>query len=101
MQSILEILAINVKEGTSKKTNAAYKIPEAQCVLRNEDGSVGGVGVLVIPKSLEAVAKPGIFTGSFALESASYGPDQGRIVARLVGLVPVPQRARPAVAPGA
>ncbi len=93
MQSLLEILVINVKAGTSKKSGAAYSIPEAQCVLRNDDGTVAGVGVLVIPKALEEHAKPGIFTGSFALEAASYGPDQGRIVARLTGLVPVPPNA--------
>lgn len=92
MQSILEILVINTKEGTSKKSGQAYRIPEAQCVLRNDDGSVAAVGVLVIPKQLEDVAKPGIFTGSFALEAATFGENQGRIVAKLVGLTPVPQR---------
>jgi hypothetical protein len=50
MQSILEILVINVKDGTSKKTNQPYRIPEAQCVLRNQDGTVGAVGVLVRPQ---------------------------------------------------
>lgn len=90
MQSILEILVINTKSGTSKKSGQAYSIPEAQCVLRNDDGSVSAVGVLVIPKHLEEVAKPGIFTGVFALEAASYGENQGRIVAKLSGLTAVP-----------
>jgi len=93
MQSILEILVINTKAGKSKKTGNDYSIPEAQCVLRNDDGSVAAVGVLVIPKKLEDVAKPGVFTGSFALEAASYGENQGRIVAKLVGLTPVPPNA--------
>ena len=69
---ILEILVINVKSGKSKKSGNDYSIPEAQCILRNDDGSAAAVGVLVIPKALEDVAKPGIFTGSFALNPPVY-----------------------------
>lgn len=91
MQSILEILVIHVKEGKAKKTGADYRIPEAHCVLRNDDDSVAAVGLLVIPKDLEEVAKAGQkYTASFALEAASFGENQGRIVARLVGLTPIP-----------
>ena len=90
MQTILQILLINTKEGTAKKTGNAYKISEAHCVLRNEDGSAGAVGVLTIPKELESVAKPGIFTASFALEAPTYGENQGKVVAALKGLVAVP-----------
>lgn len=90
MQSILEILVINTKSGKSKKTGNDYSIPEAQCVLKNEDGTVAAVGVLVIPKHLEEQAKPGAYTGSFALEAATFGENQGRIVAKLVGLTPLP-----------
>jgi hypothetical protein len=92
MQSILEILVINVKEGTAKKSGQAYRIPEAQCVLRNDDGSVGAVGVLLIPKSLEAVAKPGMFTGTFALQASTFGENAGRITAVLTGLIPAAGR---------
>ena len=102
MQSILEILVINVKEGTAKKTGAAYRIPEAHCVLRNDDDTVACVGVLVIPKDLEEVAKVGQkYTASFALDVAGFGENQGRIVARLVGLTPIPPgraRSTPATA---
>ena len=90
MQSILEILVVNTKSGTSKKTGNAYSIPEAQCVLKNEDGTVAAVGVLVIPKQLEEQAKPGSYTGTFALEAATFGENQGRIVAKLTGLTPLP-----------
>lgn len=90
MQSILEILLVTVKSGLSKKTNAAYSISEAHCVLRNEDGTPGAVGVLVVPKALEGVAKPGLFSASFGLVAASYGEQQGRIVAQLAGLLPLP-----------
>jgi hypothetical protein len=92
MQSILQILVVNTKEGTSKKSGQPYKIPEAQCVLINDDGTVAAVGVLVIPKQLEEVAKPGTYTGAFALEAASFGENQGRIVAKLVGLTPLPPK---------
>jgi hypothetical protein len=89
MQSILQILLVNVKEGNAKKTGNPYKICEAHCVLRNDDGSAGAVGVLTIPKNLEEVAKPGIFTASFALEAPTYGENQGKVIAALKGLVPV------------
>lgn len=92
MQTILEILLVTVKTGTARKTGQLYSISEAHCVLRNADGTPGAVGVLVVPKSLEEVAKPGIFTAAFGLVAASYGEQQGRIVAQLAGLVPVAPR---------
>ena len=103
MQSILEILVVNVKSGDSRKTGRPFSISEAHCVLRNDDGTAGAVGILVVPKALELVAKPGKFTAAFALQAASFGEQQGRIVAQLVGLTPVPDAAivrqtpRPAV----
>lgn len=90
MQTMIEILLVNTKEGTAKKTGNAYKISEAHCVLRNDDGSVGAVGVLNVPKPLEDVAKPGLYTASFALEAPTFGENQGKIIAQLKGLVPVP-----------
>ena len=98
MQSILEILLVTVKSGTAKKSGQPYSISEAHCVLRNADGTPGAVGVLVVPKALEEIAKPGIFTAAFGLVAASYGEQQGRIVAQLSGLVPV---VRPAAVRGA
>ena len=90
MQSILEILLVSVKSGISGKTKLPYSISEAHCVLRNDDGTPGAVGVLIVPKALEPVAKPGMFTANFGLQAASYGEQQGRIVAMLTGLTPVP-----------
>ena len=101
MQSILQILVVNTKTGKSKKTGNDYSIPEAQCVLHNDDGTVAAVGVLVIPKHLEEAAKPGSYTGSFALEAATFGENQGRIVAKLVGLTPIPPSAMRKQAPAA
>ena len=89
MQSLLEILVITNKSGKAKKTGNDYSINEAHCVLRDESGNAGAVGVLVIPKALEPVAKVGLFSASFALEAATYGEEQGRIVARITGLTPV------------
>lgn len=89
MQSYLEILLVNVKTGTSKKTGNAYSIPEAHCVLRNDDGSAGAVGVLNVPKALEETAKPGLYRASFALEASTFGDNAGKIVATLSGLTPV------------
>lgn len=89
MQSFLEILVVTVKAGTAK-TGKPYSISEAHSVLRNDDGSPGAVGVLVVPKALESVCKPGMFTAGFALQAATYGEQQGRIVAVLASLTPVP-----------
>lgn len=89
MQSILEILLVSLKTGKSKKTNQDYSISEAHCVLRNTDGTAGAVGVLVVPKALESVAVPGLFTAGFGLVAASYGEQQGRIVAQLASLTPL------------
>lgn len=102
-QSILEVLLVTVKAGNSKKTGQPYSISEAHCVLRNDDGSAGAVGVLVVPKSLEAVLTPstrGLFTASFGLQAGTYGEAQGRIGAVLTGIIPVPASAlrRPPVA---
>lgn len=98
MQSIIEILLVNEKSGTSKKTNQPYKILEAHCVLRDESGKPGGVGVLTVPKALEDSARPGIYTAGFSLEAPTFGPDQGKIVASLKTLTPLPpamQRPQP------
>lgn len=101
MQSILEILVVTVKAGNAKKTGQPYSISEAHCILKNDDGTPGAVGVLVVPKALEAVAVRGTYTANFALQAASYGEQQGRIVAVLSGLTPLPpnHRFKPVAAP--
>lgn len=91
MQSILQILLINVKEGVGKKTNTPFRISEAHCVLKNDDGTPGAVGVLNVPKALEDIAKPGqTYSASFALEAPTYGENAGKIIASLKGLTPIP-----------
>jgi hypothetical protein len=94
MQTILEILLVNAKEGTSKKTGQPFSIKEAHCVLRDQTGKAGAVGVLTVPKALESVAVPGTYTASFTLDAPTYGPDQGKVIASLSGLVPLPPSAQ-------
>lgn len=94
MQSILEILVVTIKAGNAKKTGQPYSISEAHCILKNDDGTPGAVGVLVVPKALESVAQRGSYTASFGLQAASYGENQGRIVAVLTGLTPLPANHR-------
>lgn len=89
MQSVLEILTVQTKEGIGKKSGQAYKIMEAHCVLRNDDGSAAAVGVLTVPKSLEESAKVGLYRAGFALEAPTFGENQGKIVAALKSLMPV------------
>ncbi|GEM_PF-2328685 len=93
MQTILEILLVNTKSGNAKKSGLPYSISEAHCVLRDETGKAGAVGVLTVPKGLEAAAVPGIYTASFAMEAPTYGEMQGKVIAVLKGLVPVPASA--------
>ncbi len=90
MQTVLDILLLTNKSGKAKKTGNDYSINEAHCVLRNDDGTAGAVGVLVVPKGLEDKAKPGMYTATFALQAAQFGENQGRIVAQLTDLTPVP-----------
>jgi len=95
MQSILQILKINdPKTGVSKKTGNPYDMQDCECLLINDDGSVGSVGVLQVPKSLRDVVKVGTFTASFALQA---GFQDRRIGAVLTGLIPLNKPAAKAV----
>ncbi|MCE4555012.1 hypothetical protein [Pelomonas cellulosilytica] len=88
MQSIVQILKVNeVKKGTSKKTGNPYEMQDAECILLNDDGTVGQVGALDIPKSLMGKVETGTFTASFAMQA---NWQSRRLEAVLTGLVPVP-----------
>jgi hypothetical protein len=99
MQNVIEILVVNVKEGTAKATGNPFKICEAHCVLRDESGTPGAVGVWTVPKALEAVARPGLYTCSFGLDSPAYGDQKGKVVVSITGLVPIPPARRQAAVP--
>lgn len=89
MQSIIQILKLNEpKTGISQKTQKAYDMQDAECLLLNDDGSVDQVGVLQVPRSLREKVKPGTFTATFALH-ANFA--SRRIEAVLTGLVEIPQ----------
>jgi hypothetical protein len=91
MQSLIEILKINdVKSGVSK-SGKPYKLQDAECILRADDGSPQHVGVLNLPRHMvdEAAPKPGLYSGTFTLQ-ASYV--DRRIEAVLTGLTPVSPR---------
>lgn len=82
------ILAINVRSGVSPKTNRPYTIREAQCILEQEiEGQRNVVvGVINLPEAL-ADREAGEYLAEFALAQGG-GPDSGKLVPRIVSLVP-------------
>lgn len=87
--SIIEVLLVTNKSGKAKKTGNDFSIDSAHCVLRDETGKAGAVGVLMVPKALGEVLKPGVtgmYTATFALQAGEFGENQGRIMAVLTGL---------------
>lgn len=83
--ALIQIIKVNEpRSGT--KNDRAWKMQDAECLLLDEDGQPTQVGVLMLPKHLQEVTRPGTYTGSFAL---SAGLRDRRIEAILTGLVPV------------
>jgi hypothetical protein len=94
VQSLIKILKINpLRKGTSVKTNKPWEMQDAECLLMNEDGSVGSVGVLQLPKVLMGANLPtaGDYTAKFSLQS---GMVDRKINAVLVGLTPIPRSSK-------
>jgi len=99
MSTIIEVLLLSTKEGKAK-SGKDYKLTEAHCVIRKEDMSAAGVGVMVIPKALDGTIKPGLYSCSFALETPTYGDEAGHVVPAIVAMTPLPPGAvRRAAAP--
>jgi hypothetical protein len=95
MQSLIKILKINaLKKGTSSRTNKPYEMQDAECLLMNDDGTVGSVGVLQLPKNLMGQHLPivGDYTAKFSLQA---GMLDRKINAVLVGLTLIPRAAKP------
>jgi hypothetical protein len=89
MQTLIKILKVNeLKKGISARTNKPYEMQDAECLLMNDDGSVGSVGVLQLPKSLMGINLPsaGDYTAKFSLQS---GMTDRKINAVLTGLTPI------------
>ncbi|QHE94252.1 cellulose synthase [Pandoraea fibrosis] len=92
----LTILSVNTRSGTSQKTGRAYTIREAQCILEQATDGVANivVGVINLPDAL-ADRQPGEYLAEFALAQGN-GTDAGRLVPRIVSLVPFGQnKAKP------
>lgn len=83
--ALIQIIKVNDARSGSKD-GRAWEMQDAECLLLDEDGQPSQVGVLMLPKDLRNVTKPGTYTGSFAL---SAGLRDRRIEAVLTGLVPV------------
>jgi hypothetical protein len=62
---LLEILAVNLQKGISKKTGNPYEIYKAQCVVKGPDQSIQ-VGELNLPKHLKETT-PGKYLAEFEL----------------------------------
>ncbi|MGV2292082.1 cellulose synthase [Trinickia sp. YCB016] len=97
----LTILSINTRSGTSLKTGRPYSIREAQCILEQSSDGVPNivVGVINLPDAL-ADRTPGEYLAEFALAQGN-GSDAGRLVPRIVSLVPYGlPKAKPAASAG-
>jgi len=85
MLSTVRILKINeVKSGTSK-AGRPYSMQDCECILLDEAGNVGVVGVLMLPRELNGKVAPGDYQVVFAPGVDMYR----RLTARVVSLAPV------------
>lgn len=89
--SVIEVLAVENEERTSKRTGNKYNHFAARCVLRDDAGNVITVGTIrsdVIDQGLRDMVKPGLYSATFALKVPDWGESKGDIVTMLTGLVP-------------
>lgn len=95
--ALIQIIKVNEKR-SGQKDGRAWELQDAECLLLNEDMTPSQVGVLSLPKHLrgDMAPKPGVYTGTFALQS---GLRDRRIEALLTGLTPVPKAQAPQVKP--
>lgn len=99
MQSILNIIKLNdVRSGIGRQSGKPYEMQDAECILLNDDGSVGEVGVLQIPRDLMGKVQVGIFMGTFALRADKSQSGGRRIQAVLTGLQPYAVKQAPKAA---
>ena len=87
--ALIQIIKVNEARSGSKD-GRAWEMQDAECLLLDDEGQPTQVGVLMLPKDLRNMTKPGFYTGSFAL---SAGLRDRRIEAVLTGLVPVDPKA--------
>lgn len=93
--SIIEVLAVENEERTSKRTGNKFTHFAARCVLRNDKNEVVTVGTLrsdqIIPELRDQV-KVGLFSAVFSLRVADWGDSKGDIVSVLTGFTPAAAR---------
>lgn len=63
---LIEIIAINVDGGISKKTGLPWQMHKAQCVVRGPDNSIQ-IGELLLPRDLAENTTPGNYLAEFEL----------------------------------
>lgn len=88
MKSRIQILYVEEKKGTAKKSGQPYEMVVCQAAVHQEGGKVEA-GELVLPKDHPKIV-PGLYDAEFGV---SVGPDK-RITGRLVQLTPVGASAR-------
>jgi len=91
--STLNVLVVEKREVTSRKSGQKFNFVTARCALLNDAGEVTTVGALRVPPALEEKVKPGIFRAGFALQVPDWGDEKGDIVAVLTDVTPVQLRA--------
>lgn len=79
---LINIVAVNVDEGVSKKSGLPWKMHKAQCVVTGPDGKTQ-IGELMLPRSLAETA-PGKYLAEFQL-AVSY---ERTIIPQIVALHP-------------
>lgn len=87
MQLAIQILRVDVRRGTSRKTGNPYTLAEAQCVYHAPNPETGvieaSVGQMLLPRGQEEV-KPGDYEAVFTLRTNR----EGRVEAVIARLAP-------------
>jgi len=95
--STVNVLQVNeIEKGTSAKTGKPWERHTAEAVLVNEETGEVSVGKLDIPPTLRGTVSKGVYRAGFSLHVPTFGDQQGKIVSRLVSLLPVPVKGAPA-----
>ncbi|AXV75765.1 MULTISPECIES: hypothetical protein [Ralstonia solanacearum species complex] len=88
---VVDIHAITVREGTSKKNGQPYHMEECACMTTTEYLNPEGVvvsetmpGMVMLPKHLNGKVRPGKFEATVGL-----GQFEGKLTLRVVDLTPV------------
>uniref|UniRef100_UPI0035B3232E hypothetical protein n=1 Tax=Hylemonella sp. TaxID=2066020 RepID=UPI0035B3232E len=92
LSSTIQVLKIEEKEVTSRKSGNTFKFKTAHCLLLDDGGAVSSVGTLRVPAALEEKVQTGTFRASFALGVPDWGDQKGEITAQLVDLLPAQVR---------